>query len=148
MRRCNCACLQMSVAVHLCVWRVSVCVCVCSCGGNAECLRSSPDAQDCFDFPLHGQRESNPLRIPLYRSLAAISHYSTGKTQHGLYTACWYYWMIGDGRRLNLPWWLTCCWKETCREARHGTIGLTKFIVHFLAWIKLRTEWWNIQLDF
>lgn len=38
-----------------------MCACV---WGNAGCLRSSPDAQDCFDFPLHGERESNPLRIP------------------------------------------------------------------------------------
>lgn len=44
---------------------VSVRECVRACvQGNAGCLRSTPDAQDCFDFPLHGERESNPLRIP------------------------------------------------------------------------------------
>lgn len=41
-----------------CVQMCRVCVYVCA------CFRSTPDAQDCFDFPLHGERESNLLRIP------------------------------------------------------------------------------------
>ena len=62
----KCVFVCMCVRVRECV-RVCACVCVCTSvrvWGNAGCLRSTPDAQDCFDFPLHGGRESNPLRIP------------------------------------------------------------------------------------
>lgn len=58
-------------AVQLCMLtnehrrvRLRLCVCVRACGGMLNALDHPQTLKTCFDFPLHGGRESNPLRIP------------------------------------------------------------------------------------
>lgn len=62
--------LCMHVYVRLCnrmFVRTRVCDglgCVRACGGMLNVLDHPQTPKTCFDFPLHGERESNPLRIP------------------------------------------------------------------------------------
>lgn len=132
-----CACMCLCIGVFECrcailwVW-VWVCVCVRACVGGGT--RNAWDHPGCFGFPLHGEREGNPLRIPPLEVFSCHKppfnrqNPNMGSIQPDGITA-WF----GEGRRFNLPPVANLCLKGNLQGSQTGIGGPTKCVFNPLS---------------